>query len=385
MTVAPDQTPAPVADPLDWLEQACADRRRQGLHRVLRVRRAGDTGLDLASNDYLGLARHPHVVAAGVAALRAYGAGATGSRLVTGTTAVHDELETALAAFLGLPAALIFSSGYLANVGVVTALAGDDCLVVSDAANHASLIDACRLARSRTVVVRSGDVAAVSEALASRTEQRAVVVTDAVYSTTGALAPLRALHAVVRQHGAVLVVDEAHGLGVVGADGRGGCAQEGILGAPDVVVTATLSKALGSQGGVVLGSHLLREHLVDTARSFVFDTGLAPAAAAAALAALRLVTPARVDALRRNARALARGLGVAVSDSAVLPIVVGDPARASRARDLAAAEGVHVGCFRPPAVPVGGSCLRVTARADLSQVDVASATTTLLRSLAALD
>ena len=365
---------------LSWLEAAAADRRHAGLQRSADPRPAG---LDLAGNDYLGLSRHPEVVDAAVAALRAHGAGSTGSRLVTGTTTVHVELERALAAHMGHQTALVFSSGYLASLAAVTALSGPGALVVSDSANHASVVDACRLSRARVVVVPHGDVEAADRALRERDEERALLVTDAVFSVSGRLAPLRALHDAARATGAVLVVDDAHGVGVVGADGRGAVAAAGLAGSPDVVVTATLSKALGSQGGAVLGPAAVRAHLVDTARPFIFDTGLAPASAAAALAALRLVDAARVGRLRDNARALAEAVGVRPTEGAVVPVVLGDPRRATGARDACAAEGLMVGCFRPPAVPVGGSCLRLAARADLTPDDIAFAADVVRRAVQA--
>lgn len=353
---------------LAWLAPAADQRRAAGLQRFSRPRPVGL--LDLAGNDYLALSRHPLVVEAAVRAAREHGAGAAASRAVTGTTDLHEQLEDALARHLGAGSALVLSSGYLANLAAVTALSGPGTLVVSDAGNHASIVDACRLSRARVVVVPTGDVAAVERALAARTEPRALVVTDAVFSTTGRLAPLRALHAAARAHGAALVVDEAHALGVVGPQGRGATEDAGLSGQPDVVVTATLSKALGSQGGVVLGPPEVRAHLVDTARPFLFDTALAPPAAGAALAALRLADPARVRALQDAARSLAEAVGVPVTDSAVVPVPVGDPAAALAARDACERAGVLVGCFRPPSVPEGGSCLRLTARADLTAADL---------------
>lgn len=357
---------------LHWLADAAADRSRAGLHRELRPREADDSILDLASNDYLGLSRHPDVVEAAVAALRTWGAGSTGSRLVTGTTRLHGELEDALAAATSTPAALVFSSGYLANLGAVTTLAGPGTLVVSDAANHASLVDACRLSRAEVAVVPHADVDAVEAVLRARSQPRALVVTDAVFSVDGELAPLTRLHDAARRHGAVLLVDEAHAIGVVGPLGAGASAAAGLAGEPDVVLTATLSKSLGSQGGAVLGSAALRGHLIDTARAFVFDTGLAPASAAAALAALALV-PSRVADLQRAAAGLAGALGVPVTPGAVVAVPVGDPHRAVAVQAACLAEGVRVGCFRPPAVPPGGSCLRLAAHADLSADDVARA------------
>lgn len=337
--------------------------------------------LDLAGNDYLGLARHPAVTGAAALAAERWGAGSTGSRLVTGTGPLHLALEAALAQHTGSESGLILSSGYLANLAAVTALSGPGSLVVSDERNHASVIDACRLSRARVKIVPHGDIAAVQRALRERVEERAVVVTDAVFSVSGMLAPLAALHKTARASGALLVVDEAHAIGVIGPEGRGAAAAAGLAGQPDVVLTATLSKALGSQGGAVLGPAAARAHLVDTARPFIFDTGLAPPCVGAALAALARVNHASVSRLRHNAWALADALGVPRTDSAVVPMILGDPRRATRARDACAIEGVLVGCFRPPSVPPDGSCLRLTVRADLRDDDLQRAAATVLRSL----
>jgi 8-amino-7-oxononanoate synthase len=332
-----------------------------------------DPVIDLASNDYLGLSRDPRVLDGAVHATRTWGAGSTGSRLITGTTELHAQLEEELAAFCGAAAALVFSSGYTANLGALTALSGPDALVVSDAASHASLVDACRLSRARIQVTPRADVAAVAEALATRSEQRALVVTDSVVSVDGGLAPLRQLHAVCRQHGAVLLADEAHGLGVCGPGGRGVVAGLGLAGEPDVVITMSLSKSLGSQGGAVLGTRLLIDHLVNTARSFIFDTGLAPPSAGAALAALRVlrsepVLPARV---RAAAAALAAAAGVAPPTTAVVSVVLGEPQRAVDAAARCLRRGVRVGCLRPPSVPAGTCRLRLTAHAALTDSDLA--------------
>ena len=368
-----------MADPWSWLEQARADVASRGL--VRRLDPGSPELLDLASNDYLGLARHPDVVAGAVAAAQRYGAGATGSRLVTGTTDLHLALEEALGSWLGAESALVFSSGYLANLGALTVLAGPGTLVVSDSANHASLIDACRLSRATVRVVRHGALDEVEAALAAHTG-RAVVVTDAVLSVDGSLADLAGLHEVARRYGALLLVDEAHGVGVVGPAGRGTCALVGLEHEPDVVRTVTLSKALGSQGGAVLGPALLRDHLVDTARAFVFDTGLAPSSVGAALAALPLVTEPRVAALRSAGAALAAALDVPATPGAVLRVVLGDPHRALAAQQACRAAGVRVGCFRPPSVPVDGSCLRLTARADLTPAEVERAAAVVLAAVA---
>ena len=355
-----------MADPWAWLAAARADVVARGLSR--RLDPGAEGLLDLASNDYLALARHPLVIAAGVAALESFGAGATGSRLVTGTTPLHLQLEDALAARLGSPAALVLSSGYLANLAAVCTLAGPDVLLVADRRNHASLIDACRLSRATVAVYSS-----IEEAAARITGHRGrtVVVTDAVFSLDGSVAELSLLHRLAREHGALLLVDEAHALGVLGLSGEGACAAAGIASEPDVVRTITLSKALGGQGGAVLGSAMLRDHLIDTARAFVFDTGLAPASVGAALAALELMGPARVAALSAASSRLAAALEVPATPGAIVRVPVGDPWWAVDAQAVCRAAGVRVGCFRPPSVPEGESCLRLTARADLSEADIA--------------
>lgn len=360
---------APIeTSPLAWLDEVERQRRAAGLRRSLRPRPAVATELDLASNDYLGLSQHPDVIDGGVQALRVWGAGATGSRLVTGDTELHQEFEAELAEYVGASSGLLFSSGYTANLGAVVGLTGPGSLLVSDAYSHASLVDACRLSRARVVVTPHRDLDAVEAALGSRSERRAVVVTDSVFSADGTLAPIRELHEVCRRHRALLVVDEAHGLGVRGG-GRGLLHEVGLAGAPDVVMTTTLSKALGSQGGVVLGPAAVRAHLIDAARPFIFDTGLAPAAVGAASAALRVLKaePWRPDAVLTHARRLAGICGVpAPPESAVVSVVLGDPEVAVATAAACLDAGVKVGCFRPPTVPAGTSRLRLTARASLS-------------------
>ena len=362
--------------PLAWLADVETQRRAQGLRRSLRVRPPVGAELDLASNDYLGLSQHPAVLEGGVQALRTWGAGAGGSRLVTGNTELHEELEAALAAFTGAESALVFSSGYTANIGAVVALTGPGALLVSDALTHASLVDACRLSRARVAVTPHLDIAAVEAALAGRAEERAVVVTESVFSTDGALAPLRDLHEVCRRTGALLLVDEAHGLGVRGAGGQGLLHEVGLAGAPDIVMTTTLSKSLGSQGGAVLGPAAVRAHLIDAARTFIFDTGLAPAAVGAALAALRGLVdqPQLAAAVLARAAELARICDVAEEPtSAVVSVILGDPEVAVAAAAACLERGVRVGCFRPPSVPAGTSRLRLTARAALTDDEMAVA------------
>ena len=372
--------------PLAWLAGVEQTRREAGLRRVLRTRPAVATELDLASNDYLGLSQHPAVLDGGVEALRTWGAGAGGSRLVTGNTQLHEEFEGEIAAFVGAESALVFSSGYTANLGAVVALSGPGSLLVSDELSHASLVDACRLSRARVAVAPHRDVAAVEAALRTRTEERAVVITESVFSADGDLAPLRELHETCRRHDALLLVDEAHGLGVRSSGGQGLLHEVGLAGQPDVVMTTTLSKALGSQGGVVLGPQAVRAHLIDAARTFIFDTGLAPAAVGSALAALRVLAaePGRAQAVLTHAAELAEICAVSETpDSAVVSVILGEPEVAVAAAAACLERGVRVGCFRPPTVPAGTSRLRVTARASLDADEMALARRVLTEVLAA--
>jgi 8-amino-7-oxononanoate synthase len=358
-----------------WLAGQAADREERGLTRRLAESDRGEPLLDLAGNDYLGLARDPRVVAGAVAAAHAYGAGACASRLVSGTLSVHTELEQALAAFTGLPAALVFSTGYHANLSVVQALAGPDTLVVSDAHIHASMIDAGRLARAAVTVTPHNDVAAVARALAGRTQRRALVLAETIYSVLGDAAPVAELAELAAAHDAVLIADEAHALGVAGPGGRGLLAAHGLTGRPDVVATATLSKSFGAQGGAVLGTLAVREHLINRARPFIYDTGLAPAAAGGALAALRIVRadPGLAGRVRANAAILADAAGVGAPAGAVLSVPMPGPREALAAVTAAAGHGLRIGCFRPPSTPDGISRLRLTAHAHHTDEELALA------------
>jgi 8-amino-7-oxononanoate synthase len=351
-----------------WLSDEAARREASGLQRAIRHRGPDDDVVDLAGNDYLGLSRHPDVVEAAVAAARTWGAGAGASRLVTGSLAIHAELEAELATYTSQPAALVFSTGYHANLSVVSALAGRDALVVSDSHVHASLVDAVRLSRSAVEVVPHNDVEAVAGAVARAEGRRVLVLVESVYSVLGDQAPLVELASMCSETGALIVVDEAHALGV---HGPGLVSRFGIAGHEHVVVTATLSKALGSQGGVVLGSRQVVEHLVNRARPFIYDTGLAPSSAGAALAALRLLRdrPDLPDVVGRRVHDLAAALGVEPPAGAVLSVPMPSPQVAVAAQAAALEQGVRVGCFRPPSVPDGVSRLRVTTSAGISPED----------------
>lgn len=355
----------------DWLTAQAEAREAAGLVRRLVPRGADDDVLDLAGNDYLGLSRRPEVRSAAAAAADRWGAGSGASRLVTGTLTLHAELEDGLAAFTGQDAALVLSTGYHANLAVVTALAGRDALVVSDAHIHASLVDAARLSRAEVAVTPHRDVAAVDAALTEAGGRRALVLAESVYSVLGDPAPLVELAEVCSRHDALLVVDEAHGLGVVGPGGRGLVHGLGLAGHPHVVVTATLSKALGAQGGAVLGSVRLRNHLVNAARPFIFDTALAPSPTAGAMAALVILRnePELPATIHHRVASLASLLDVPRPSGAVLSVPMSSPAVALAARDTLRAEGILVGCFRPPSVPDGVSRLRITCNAGLAEAD----------------
>lgn len=356
---------SPGSDWSAWLAEQAEARRTAGLERSLRPRAAHDATLDLAGNDYLGLTRDPRVTAAAAEAARVWGAGSGASRLVTGTLDLHASLEGALAAYLDQPAALCFSTGYHANLGLVAALADRDTLVVSDAHIHASLIDAVRLSRASLTVVAHNDVEAVRRAVTAGAGQRILVLAESVYSVLGDAAPLPELADICEVASALLVVDEAHGVGV---HGPGLVHAAGLAWQPHVIVTATLSKSLGSQGGAVLGDPAIIEHLINAARPFIFDTGLAPAAAAGALAALEVLVaePGLPGIVQARVADLAAALGVPPSVGAVLSVPMPSPQAAVAAQAAAAEQGVRVGCFRPPSVPDGISRLRITVNAGLS-------------------
>ena len=383
-----------VADPLTFCGEEVGRIEAAGLLRRVRALESasepevtlnGKRVLCLASNNYLGLAAHPEVVDAAAEAAERYGAGAGSARLITGGLVLHDELEACLAAFKGTEAALLFSSGYLANLGTVAALVGPGDAVFSDALNHASIIDGCRLSRADVHVYRHADAGDLADRLAAwrhgaGAAARALVVTDSVFSMDGDIAPLPDIVDACELHGAILMVDEAHATGVVGPGGRGAVVGFGLEGRVGVVM-GTLSKALGAAGGFIAGSADLCAYLRNRARSFIFDTALPPPTAAAALASLRIVErePERPVRARRLASRLATGLraaGYDVSDpaAAVLPVVVGAPeaALALSARLLDA--GVLVTAIRPPSVPEGTSRLRTTVMATHTNTEIDRAT-----------
>jgi glycine C-acetyltransferase/8-amino-7-oxononanoate synthase len=378
----------PVTDVSSRLEQL----RREGLYRHRRVIESapgarvmldGSEVLLLCSNDYLGLAAHPAVRAAASEAAERWGAGAGASPLVSGHMAIHRELEHELAEFKGHDACVLFGSGFLANIGVIAALAGADDVILSDALNHASLIEGCRLSRAETIVYDHCDLDSLAAGLGRADGRQAVIVTDAVFSMDGDLAPLADIIELARRHQARVVVDEAHATGVVGPRGRGLVSALGAERDVDVVV-GTLGKALGSYGAFACCDRTMAEFLVNRARTLIFSTASAPPSVAAALAALRIVRdePAIVERMRRNARLLRReladrGFAVAAGEMPIVPILVGDPRDATALSDAALSGGVFVQAIRPPTVPDGTSRLRVVATAAHTENDLHTAAATL--------
>lgn len=342
--------------------------------RNLRRRRtpAEDGRVNFCSNDYLGLARDPAVAAAMADAAQRYGAGSGASHLVSGHGAEHEALERELAEFTGRERALVFSTGYMANLGVLAALADKRDLLLADELNHASLIDAARLVRSpRNLRYPHADAAAAHALLdAHAPGDGAFIVTDGVFSMDGDLAPLPALAAAARAHDAWLVVDDAHGIGVVGATGGGCCEHFGLDARAVPVLVGTFGKALGSFGAFVAGDDDVIELLVQRARSYIFTTALPPAVAAATRRALRIVReePWRREALHARIAqfrdgAARRGLAVMPSTTPIQPLVLGDEATALAASARLADAGYRVTAIRPPTVPAGTSRLRITLSA----------------------
>ncbi len=363
------------------LEDELVALQAAGLRRTLRAvqeRRAGtvlfqgERIADFASNDYLGLASDPRVARAANAVLQAEGTGAGAARLISGNHPVHETLERELARFKQCDAALLFPSGYMVNVGVIPALVGAEDVIYSDALNHASLVDGCRLSGATVRVFAHADVEALRRALEADRSlfRRALIVVEGIFSVDGDLFPLDALAPLAREFGAWTYVDDAHGTGVLGASGRGTLEHFGVSGQLDIVV-GTLGKALGTSGAFVAGSHSLIEFLTSRARSFIFTTGTPPALAAATLEALRLaqVEGWRRDSVRERARRLRTRLGeggreiAGIEDGHIVPILVGDPNRTMQVVVDMRRRGFLIGGVRPPTVAPGTSRLRVSVSA----------------------
>jgi 8-amino-7-oxononanoate synthase len=372
--------------PAGFFDTELEEIKNAGLYRRLR-RVEGDQGptllidgrevINFSSNNYLGIANHPDLAAAAKEAIDRYGCGSGASRLISGNMALHEELEVKLAQFKGTEAALVFNSGFQANTGVISTLAGEGDAIFSDGLNHASIIDGCRLARAQTFVYAHKDLDQLEDRLKQASSlRRKLIVTESIFSMDGDEAPLTGIVELAEKYGALVMVDEAHATGIFGAGGAGVVQKLG-LGDRVLVQMGTLGKALGGFGAYIAGSAGLRDLLINRCRSFIFTTSLPPAIMALALAAIDIVKrePERRDALWQNCRRLKEGLRnfgfqVTASDSPILPLIIGDATECMRFSEHLLEMGVFAQGIRPPTVPPGTSRLRITLMATHTRTHI---------------
>jgi glycine C-acetyltransferase len=375
--------------------------RERGTHRSMRVLAGAQstrTQIDerevllFAGSNYLDLSHHPEVVEASVAAARQLGCAAGGSRLISGNLEIHEALEAELAALLGSEAALVFSTGYMANLGVIPALAGSGDVIISDALSHASIIDGCRLSRAEVRVFPHNDLDGLEAVLrdVASTARRTLVVVDGIYSMDGDVAPLGELVPLAKHWGATVMVDDAHGTGILGATGRGAAQECGVAAQVDVVL-GTLGKSIGSFGAFVAGSHALRELLVNTARSFIFSCALSPPQVAAARTAIELIRrePWRRERLLTNALRLRDGLAqhqisTAPSTTHIVPIVIGKNDATMQVCERLLEEGFYAQGIRHPSVPEGSARLRLTPMATHTEAEVDAVVAAIAKAMSGL-
>jgi 8-amino-7-oxononanoate synthase len=345
-----------------------------------RITVSGKSLLLMCSNDYLGLSGHPALREAAAIAMERYGFGSGASRLISGTSALHVELESRIAAFKGAESALLFNSGYAANTGIIPAIAGEGDVILSDSLNHASIIDGCRLSRANAVVYPHKDVDRVESALKkNRNAKRTLIVTDGVFSMDGDIAPLPELVMLAEKYGAILMVDDAHATGVIGKTGRGTSEHFGLAGRVHIQM-GTLGKALGSYGAYAAGNRELTEYLMNRARSFIYSTALPPAVCAASLAAFDVVErePELRKTLWKNRDRFTHGLAAlgivpGSSETPIVPVMLGESERALKAADKLFEYGLYATAVRPPSVPEGAARIRVTVTAAHSSDDIDTA------------
>ena len=396
-----NNTPKPKSAPnKPWqvFEDILAQKKNQQLYRntkeissaqAAHIIYQGQNQLMLASNDYLGLIDHPEVKEAAKEAINIYGVGSGGSRLTTGTLPLHNQLETALASFKHTEKALIFNTGYMANVGIISALGIKDSIIFSDELNHASIIDGCRLNHAKTVVYKHNNMKDLAEKLQEHAGCQGLIVTDAVFSMGGDIAPLPDIMALAEQYHVLTMVDEAHATGVIGATGRGIVEHFGLKRQPDVLM-GTLSKALAAEGGYVCGSQLLIDYLRNTARSYIFSTSLSPAVLAAAAKALELLEnqPSMVHQLQENTRIFCKTLqqeGIeAHSDTAIVPIVLHDEELALRVAEELNIQNIFISPIRYPTVPKGQAMLRAALMATHTPEELCQAAHTIGQTISRL-
>ena len=370
----------------DWIQMEYTELEEAGLLRHLRTVRsppANTITLDendvvmLGSNNYLGLSTHPSVVRAAASSGTIFGAGASGSRLISGNTNHYTTLENTISELKKTEASLVFSSGYAANTSVIPVLAGEGDLILSDALNHASIIDGCRLSRATKQVYRHCDVEHLKSLLEESSGfRRRLIVTDGVFSMDGDIAPLQDIYQLSKEHDAMLLVDDAHGFGILGKKGRGTVSHCGLEG-EDIIQMGTLSKAVGGLGGYIAGSQQLVELLINKARGLIFSTGLPPAVLSAANTAIKVMssTPSLRKQLLENAETLRSvltsiGYTLLPSQTQIIPVILGDAKRTTDIAEALIKEDVFAPAIRPPAVPEGTSRLRVTAMATHTDLDI---------------
>ncbi|AUJ24143.1 8-amino-7-oxononanoate synthase 2 [Virgibacillus dokdonensis] len=368
----------------DKLHNRVKEMQENSLYRTLRTMETasqsarivdGEKKIIFSSNDYLGLANDKRLIHATIEALQQFGVGSSGSRLTTGNTYWHEKLEKKIATFKQTEAARLFSSGYLANIGVLSALAEAEDVILSDQYNHASIIDGCRLSKAKTCIYRHVDMEDLERKLAATTKyKQRFIVTDGVFSMDGSIAPLDRMMELADHYHAYVIVDDAHATGVLGQSGRGTSAYFGIM--PDVVI-GTCSKAIGTEGGFVAGSSILVDFLKNHARTFIFQTALPPAICVATYTAIELIEQdaSRRERLHYNIRKVKEGLndmGYAVKGdhTAIIPVIIGDQQLALEFAKELEEKGIYAPAIRPPTVPNGESRIRLTVTASHSMKDM---------------
>jgi 8-amino-7-oxononanoate synthase len=368
-----------------WLSQRIEKTKQAGLYRELRTMSTapqpkmlvnGTQQIVFSSNNYLGLANDPILIEKALKTLQEFGIGSSGSRLTTGNTEWHEKLEQRIASFKRMEAALLFSSGYLANIGVLSSLPEKGDVLLSDQLNHASIIDGCRLSKAETVIYKHSDMSNLEKKLKeSQTYTRRFIVTDGVFSMDGTIAPLDEIMKLAKRYDAYVIVDDAHATGVLGERGGGTGELFGV--SPDVVV-GTLSKAVGVEGGFVTGSRVLIDFLINHTRTFIFQTSLPPVSCGAAYTTLDIIEKSQElrDRLHRQIKIIkstleAMGFTVYGEDTPIIPVIIGDAAKSVRFSKKLQENGIYAPAIRPPTVPKGESRIRltVTAAHNDSQVE----------------
>ncbi|MFH1542842.1 MAG: 8-amino-7-oxononanoate synthase [bacterium] len=360
---------------LDFIKQELEDLKKNGLYREMKNVRTGlaraersrdvpvRTNHDIpvqtfCSNDYLGLSNHPQIIEAAIKATKEHGTGAGASRLISGNLAVHEELEKRIAKFKDREAALVFSTGYMANVGTIAALTDENDTIIIDRLNHASIIDACKLSKAKLQVYKHCDMQSLESILIkSEKFEKRLIITDSVFSMDGDIAPLPEIVALAKKFKAITMIDEAHATGTIGKTGKGAEEHFNLHRQVDIIM-GTLSKALGSHGGFIAGSRELIDFITNKARSFIYTTALPPANAAAAIAALDIIEKdnSLVAKLQDNARFFK-------SVTPIIPIIIGEAEKTMLISQQLFERGFHVSGIRPPTVPNGESRLRITVSA----------------------